>query len=167
MTAGSKEGNGIYDIVVYIMMAMAVVYVIIMAIVGKSDATTFKTILGIWIIMAVSIADFAGPSLSGKLDNVTLAAYKCYVCYALCDAVFYMGVYMFVINLRHAAEPLHYVFFGIGLVFYGIKVVFFNRFNAYLEKVIQKDCLYENSDDVEIDTLSDDDELKIIIYREK
>lgn len=166
MTANSKEGNGIYDIIVYIMMAIAVVYVIAMAVLGKSDTTVFKIILGIWIIIAVAIADFAGPLLRGKLDDVEPAAYKYYVMYAVCDAVFYMGMYVFVVNLRNATEVLHYVYFGTGLVFYGLKIVCFNRFNGLI-RVENKNKKHKPSDDEEVDTLSEDDELKVFIFREK
>ena len=55
-----KTGSNPVDIIVYGMMIAAVVYVIVQCILGNNDALYFKIVLGIWIVVAVAVADYIG-----------------------------------------------------------------------------------------------------------
>ncbi len=170
----NKSGGGFFDIIIYGMMIVAVVYVIIQCILGNNNAVHFKLTLGIWIILAVAVADFIGPVVTGRFGNIPSKGAQLYTVYALMDALMYTGLYMFVINISMTKEPLHYIFLGISAALFAAKTVVYNKFQTILKEtavaeMIDKEEAEDDEDNIEVDTLDEDDsdDLKIIVYRNK
>lgn len=164
------SGNGFFDIIIYGMMIVAVVYVIIQCILGNNDTLHFKLTLGIWIVLAVAVADFVGPAVMGRFNDIPSKSVTLYTIYSIMDALMYMGLYVFVINISMTKEPLHYIFLGIAVVFFAVKTPVYKKFEKSLKDIPDSGRPDdEETDDVEVDTLreEDEDDIKILVYRNK
>lgn len=168
-----KTGSNPVDIIVYGMMIAAVVYVIVQCILGNNDALHFKIVLGIWIVAAVAVADYIGPVLSGRISEVSDKALRLYMISSILDAAAYMGFYVCIINISKTGEVLHYLFCGFGVICYISHLILNSKFNKLTKQEAPETEENETpeitEDDIEIDTLSEEDEeeIKEIVYRHK
>ena len=64
-----KQKTRLFDIIIYAMAVVAVVYVIVQTVLGNNQELSFKITLGIWILAAVIIIDFVEPFLNKNFDN--------------------------------------------------------------------------------------------------
>lgn len=168
MADKNRNGNGIFDTIVYVMMAMAVIFVVVMSVCKMSETAVFKIILGIWIVIAIAIADFVGPLLRKRFDEVSRKAAYSYTIYAICDGVFYVGIYVCIINLRNTGDILHYVFLGAGIAAFIVKTVFYNRFKADAdEEFLEEESEPENRMEEASQDNEEDEDMKVFIFREK
>ncbi len=166
----NKSDGGVFDVIIYGMMIAAVIYVIIQCILGNNDTLHFKLTLGIWIVLAVAVADFIGPVVTGRLNGISSKAAVLYTVYAMMDAVVYAGLYIFVINVNMTKEPLHYIFLGIGVVFFIAKTIVNGKFRKMAVNPDDDDDDMDGGDyegEPKMPDESEDDDLKVLVYRNK
>ena len=101
----SKKEKKSFDIIVYAMMIVAVIYAIVQSLLGNNQALHFKITLGIWILAAVVLSDFVEPMVNKEFDNMGEAELKKFLPYAITDAGAYICIYMFVVNAGMYKEP--------------------------------------------------------------
>lgn len=177
-----KESKiNLFDVVVYSMMFVAVIYIIIQTILGNNNELSFKITLGIWILAAVVVSDFVEPFVNKVFDNIPFQRGMYYVIYSVLDAASYMSFYIFIINIGLTKEVLHYVFLGLAILFLAGKFLFRNMYEGYRREETDMD-----SEDFEINTLdesndeqpvaikkesqkdnNEEDDLKVLIYRSR
>lgn len=170
-----KNDSSFWDMVVYAMMIAAVIFVVVESILANNAKLHFKIILGIWVLVAVTVADFVGPMVTGKVVLKGEKPALLYTIYAIADAFAYMGLYIFIINVGYTREPWHYVFLGLAVVMFIAKTFLYGKYRSetvrYTREVVREVEENDDIDDFEVDNLSLDDEddfgLKEIIYREK
>lgn len=181
-----KEAKiNLFDVIVYSMMVVAVIYIIIQTILGNNNELSFKITLGIWILAAVVVSDFVEPLVNKVFDNIPFQRGMYYVIYSVFDAASYMSFYIFIINIGLTKEILHYVFLGLAIIFFVGRFLFRNMYEGYRREESDMD-----SDDFEVNTLdesedeqpvaiknesqkdakkdiTEDDDLKVLIYRSR
>ena len=86
-----------FDIIVYSMMIVAVIYAIVQSLSGHNNEIYYKLILGIWILLAVVLSDFVEPMINRTFEEFSGRQMYRYMAYAITDAASYMAVYIFVI----------------------------------------------------------------------
>ena len=170
--SNSDKKKQLIDIIVYAMMIVAVGYIIVQTILGNNSETTFKITLGLWLLGAVIISDFVEPFICENFNDMTGQAAAMYGLYAVCDAVAYVSLYIFIINIGFTKEPVHYIFLGIALLFFAGRICFGNLY----KKTGKKETVAKEEkgavvleDDIEINTLSEDDEddIKVLVFRNR
>lgn len=58
-----------FDIIVYSMMIVAVIYAIVQSLSGHNNEIYYKLILGIWILLAVVLSDFVEPMINRTFEE--------------------------------------------------------------------------------------------------
>ncbi|MCM1308607.1 MAG: hypothetical protein NC223_08415, partial [Butyrivibrio sp.] len=101
-----------------------------------------------------------------------------YGVYAAADAAMLVCLYIFIINVGLAGEPLHYVFLGLAVLLFAGKTVAYKAFEgAKLRQDIERENIMPDaldfergggdSDDIFVDTLGEDEDIQVLIYRDK
>lgn len=174
----TRSETALFDIIIYAMMVVAVLYVIVQSVMGNNNRLHFKLTLGLWILAAVVVADFIAPLIQGKFDGLNRKASYMYGVYAAADAAMFTCLYVFVINVGLAKEPLHYVFLGGAAMFFAGKTIAYKAFEgAKLRQDIEQENITPDAlefepdgngtDDIFVDTLEEDDDIQVLIYRDK
>ena len=84
-----------------------------------------------------------------------------------------MGFYVCIINISKTGEVLHYLFCGFGVICYISHLILNSKFNKLTKQEAPETEENETpeitEDDIEVDTLSEEDEeeIKEIVYRHK
>ena len=173
MTNKENKSNFI-DIIVYAMMVVAVIYIVIQTLLNNNGETSFKITLGLWLLGAIVISDFVEPLICEDFDNMMKKEAMFFGLYAVADAVAYVSLYIFIINIGYTKEPIHIIFVGIAVLFFGLRILF-SHFYKNAKMVVApaatqpvKEALADE-DDIEINTLSeeDDDNIKVMVYRSR
>ena len=173
MTNKENKSN-LIDIIVYAMMVVAVVYIIVQTLLNNNGETSFKITLGLWLLGAIVISDFVEPLICEDFNNMTKKEATYFGLYAVSDAVAYVSLYIFIINIGYTKEPIHIIFVGIAALFFGLRILFSTLHKKAKEQVVTEtetvkaDEIPED-DDIEINTLSDEDEdsIKVMVYRSR
>lgn len=174
----TKAETALFDIIVYAMMIVAVLYVIVQSVMGNNNRLHFKLTLGLWILAAVVITDFAAPFFQNKFDGLSPKASCMYGVYAVADAAMFVCLYLFIINVGLAKEPLHYVFLCAAVLLFVGKTIAYKAFEgAKLRQDIEQENIKPDTwefereeggtDDIFVDTLEDDEDIQVLIYRDK
>ena len=165
-----KQRERLFDIIIYAMAIVAIVYVIVQTALGNNRELSFKIILGIWILIAVIILDFVEPFICRRFDNLSFRKMLLYGGYGLCSSMGCMSLYIFIINVRYVKEPVHYIFLGASLLLFVGRFVLKNIFDDIPDEVVDKTESQDTGvvvnieeEDVEINTLSLDDEEEITV----
>lgn len=168
----SDKKKHLIDIIIYAMMIVAVGYIIVQTILGNNTETSFKITLGLWMLGAVIVSDFIEPLICENFNNMTGKAAAMYGLYAVCDAVAYASLYIFIINIGFTKEPVHYIFLGIAVLFFIGRISFGTLYkNAESKeddiKVVETEPVLD--DNIEVNTLSveDEDDIKVLVYRNR
>ena len=160
-----KKEKRSFDIIVYSMMIVAVIYAVIQTILGNNHELHYKLVLGLWILAAVTLNDFIDPMVTGKFDTIREDRIKYFMLYSIADAGAYACLYIFVINVNLFKEPMHYVFLVIGIVLFVVKSSLFTKISVKpANKTVEKDF---EEDNFEVNTLGDDDDLQVYKYRHR
>lgn len=125
-----KEEKVSFDLIIYAMMIVGVVYAIIQSLLGNNNEFHFKLTLGIWILAAVILTDYVEPAINKEFDSMSSKKIGHYVIYAILDAFAYVFMYLFVINIGMFKEPFHYIFLMVGGILFIIKVAVFKTFKS-------------------------------------
>ena len=151
-----------FDIIVYSMMIVAVIYAIVQSLSGHNNEIYYKLILGIWILLAVVLSDFVEPMINRTFEEFSGRQ-----------------VYIFVINVGIYKEPFHYIFLAAGVLLFILKFILYKKFEKKdnrenrIDEILKKEREEEEElrkarfeyekedDDVEVDTLDDEDILKV------
>lgn len=170
-----ENKSNFFDIIIYAMMVVAVIYIVVQTLLNNNGETSFKITLGLWMLGSIIISDFVEPLVCAEFDNMTAKAAAFYGLYAVSDAVAYTSLYIFIINIGYTKEPIHIIFIGIAALFFGIRILF-----AYLykkekavpvletkETVVPEVAEVIGDDDIEINTLSEEDDIKVMVYRNR
>ncbi len=120
-TPSVLQKGSFYDIIVYGMMIVAVVFIIIQTFSGEFTSLGFRVSLGAWILIAVSISDFVGPTMTHELDGYDSGQMTKYVFTCILDAVAYMCIYVFVVFIGNWSEWTHYMFLVAGLCVFVVR----------------------------------------------
>lgn len=166
------------DIIIYSMMIVAVVYIIVQTILGNNGETSFKITLGLWMLGAVIVLDFVEPFICKTFDGMTGKAAAVYGLYAVFDAVAFVCLYIFVINIGYTKEPIHYIFLGVAVVFFIGRIFFGTVYKGIKDETAEIEETESESepepeiiemDDVEVNTLSEEDEedIKVMVFRNR
>lgn len=147
-----------FDVIVYSMMIVAVVYAIVQTMLGRNNEMAFKLILGVWILIAVTLTDFVEPMVNKSFDNMSSRKIKQYGCYAVTDACAYIFLYLFVINAGYFKEPVHYIFLGAGILFFITKSLIYRKFR-------KKDDRVERFDEIRKTEMPEEEEIKVFLSR--
>lgn len=165
-----KQRERLFDIIIAAMAVVAVVYIIVQTALGNNNELSFKITLGIWILAAVIIIDFVEPFLNKKFDNISFKKMLLYGGYGMCSSMGCMSLYIFIINVRNVKEPVHYIFLGASLILFVGRLVLKNIFDdlpdepmAMEEPVVEGVEVNIETEDVEVNTLSLDDEEEITV----
>ncbi len=158
------RSNYVFDIVIFSMLILAVIFIIVGAVQGIIGTSYFKIILGVWIVALIVINDFAEPYNMGEFDNLSMRRSRLYLLYAVCDAVFYAFLYLFIININKYSEPLHYVFLGLSIASFVGMLMFRKRFKDEPDK--DERPSYSGAY-VEGGIRSDDDDIKVMILKDR
>lgn len=172
----TKAETSLFDIIIYAMMIVAVIYVIVQSVMGNNNKLHFKITLGIWILAAVIVTDFVAPFVQKKFDGLDRNAFGMYGLYAIADGAMFVFFYIFVINVGLAKEPLHYVALGLAAMLFVGRTFAYKAFEKARDELTgvraaqtesggsdASEYDYEESD---VD-ISEDDGLQILIYRDK
>lgn len=154
----NRKEKASFDVIVYSMMIVAVVYAIIQTMLGHNNEMMFKLILGVWILIAVTLTDFVEPMVNKSFDNMTSSKIRQYACYAITDACAYIFLYLFVINAGYFKEPVHYIFLGAGILFFIIKSLVYRKFRKKDERV-------ESIDEIRMTEMTEEEEIKVFLSR--
>ena len=176
----SRKEKKSFDIIVYAMMILAVIYAIVQSVLGNNQELHFKLTLGIWILAAVVISDFVEPMVNREFDAMNEQELKKFLPYAITDEGAYICVYMFVVNAGMYKEPVHYVFLVLGLILFVVKGMLWNSFHdetkrrVRIESVLEeeqkeRELAMEMADSDEIEGMDEIEtgELQIFKYRER
>ena len=174
MTNRENKSNFI-DIIVYAMMFVAVIYIVIQTLLNNNGETSFKITLGLWLLGAIVISDFVEPLICEDFDNMMKKEAMFFGLYAVADAVAYVSLYIFIINIGYTKEPIHIVFLGIAGLFFGLRILFSYLYKKSKKDVLPadtqpvKEVLPDDNDDVEINTLTeeDEDDIRVMVYRSR
>ena len=79
----SRKEKKSFDIIVYAMMILAVIYAIVQSVLGNNQELHFKLTLGIWILAAVVISDFVEPMVNREFDAMNEQELKKFLPYAI------------------------------------------------------------------------------------
>ena len=165
-----KQRERIFDIIIYAMAVVAIVYVIVQTALGNNRDLSFKITLGIWILIAVIMMDFVEPFVCKRFDNLSFRKMLLYGGYGLCSSMGCMSLYIFIINIRYVKEPVHYIFLGVSLLLFVGRFVLKNVFDDIPDEVVDEEDTKDSGvvvnidvEDVEINTLSLDDEEEITV----
>lgn len=162
----NKESkSNFFDIIIYGMMIVAVIYIVIQTILENNGEVGFKITLGIWILAAVIINDYVEPLVNKVFDNISAKKGGIYLLYAVCDAASYACFYIFIINIGLTKELFHYVFLGIAIILFIGRLIFYNKFQGMEDE--DKGSAVKEPDDVMVNTLDESDDIKVMIYRER
>lgn len=170
---GMKKENksNFFDIIIYGMMIVAVIYIVIQTILENNGELSFKITLGIWILAAVIINDYVEPLVNKVFDDISAKKGGIYLLYAVCDAASYACFYIFIINIGLTKEVFHYVFLGIAILFFIGRLVFYNLFQGIEDEAGESEKGNNNAiddmDDVMVNTLDENDDIRVMIYRER
>ncbi len=160
-----------FDVIVYAMMIIAVIFVLIQTILGNNNSLLYKILLGIWILAAVVVNDFVEPKCKGKFNKMKEYKLQIYMMYAISDAAAYALLYIFVVNVGFFQEVIHYFCLLLALIFFFMRNRFLKKFHLLSDGgksiVHLEESDFNTQDDVEIDTLDDDEDMKTFIFREK
>lgn len=173
-----QSESKIFDIIIYSMMAIAVLYVLIQTKIGNNNEMYYKISLGIWIIAALVINDFVEPKVRGRFEQMKEYKLQIYLMYAITDAAAYGALYLFIVNIGFFQEPIHYLFLGIALILFLVRARLERKYKSltdgasqiiqelkdkpgYLEEEVIED------DNFEVNTLDEEDDMKVFIVREK
>ena len=119
-----ENGKGsVYDIIVYAMMILAVIFIIVQTFTGHFTGLGFRVSLGAWILIAVGISDFIGPMQCGELDGYEQWQLYRYVFACILDALAYMCVYIFIIFIGEYKDWVHYLYLGGAVLLFAIRAV--------------------------------------------
>ena len=165
-----KQKTRLFDIIIYAMAVVAVVYVIVQTVLGNNQELSFKITLGIWILAAVIIIDFVEPFINKNFDNISFKKMLLYGGYGMCSSMGCMSLYIFIINVRNVKEPVHYVFLGASVLLIAGRFVLKNIFDDLPDEEVAGEEIINTGievnveeEDVEINTLSLDDEEEITV----
>ena len=165
-----KQRERLFDIIIYAMAIVAVVYVIVQTALGNNRDLSFKITLGIWILLAVIIIDFVEPFANKSFDNISFKKMLLYGGYGLCSSMGCMCLYIFIINVRYVKEPVHYIFLGASVLLFAGRFILKNVFDDLPDESMVSEKTEDagvvvnlEEDDVEINTLSLDDEEEITV----
>lgn len=147
-----------FDVIVYSMMIVAVVYAIVQTMLGHNNDISFKIILGLWILIAVTLTDYVEPMVNKSFDDMTSVKIKQYAGYAVADACAYICLYMFVINAGYFKEPVHYVFLLFGIILFAVKSMIYKQFR-------KKDIIEDESRGKYVSDIPEEDEIKVFLSR--
>lgn len=171
----NNEKNGLFDIIVYAMMIIAIVYILIQTLLENNNTFFYKISLGIWILAALVISDFVEPLYMKKFEKMKQTKIQAYIKYAVADALMYVMVYMFIINVSFFKEPIHYVFLGVAIAMYPLRQWLYGKYNKLsdgVEGIMRKmdkesfETDYDRTEeDFEVNTFDEDDEIKVMILR--
>jgi hypothetical protein len=139
----SRKEKKSFDIIVYAMMILAVIYAIVQSVLGNNQELHFKLTLGIWILAAVVISDFVEPMVNREFDAMNEQELKKFLPYAITDAGAYICVYMFVVNAGMYKEPVHYVFLVLGLILFVVKGMLWNGFHDETKRRVRIESVLE------------------------
>lgn len=120
-TTSTLRKGSFYDIIVYGMMIVAVVFIIIQTFSGQFTSLGFRVSLGAWILIAVSISDFVGPMMTHELNGYDSSQMTKYVFTCILDAIAYMCVYIFVVFIGNWSEWTHYMFLVAGVCIFAVR----------------------------------------------
>lgn len=168
----SDKKHNLIDIIIYSMMVVAVGYIVVHTILGNNGESFFKITLGLWMLIAIIVSDFVEPLICEDFDRMTGKAAAYYGLYAVFDAVAYVSLYIFIINIGLRKEPLHYVFLGIAVLFFAGRIMFSMMFknarNEAPKKAVNTSSQEVLEDDIEVNTLAEeDDDIKIMVFRNR
>ena len=101
-----------------------------------------------------------------------------YGLYAVFDAVAFVSLYIFVINIGYTKEPIHYIFLGVSVVFFIGRIFFGTVYKGIKDETAEIDETESESepepeiiemDDIEVNTLSEEDEedIKVMVFRNR
>lgn len=165
-----KQRERLFDIIIAAMAVVAVVYVIVQTVLGNNRELSFKITLGIWILIAVILMDFVEPFINKNFDNISFKKMLLYGGYGMCSSMGCMSLYIFIINVRNVKEPVHYVFLGASVLLLIGRFILKNIFDDLPDDVETYEEIADTGvevniedDDVEINTLSLDDEEEITV----
>ena len=166
----NKQKEKIFDIVVLAMFVVAGIYVVVQTILRNNEELSFKLTLGVWILAVVIVMDFVEPLLTGKFDNVSRSKALLHCGFGFCSAAAWVCLYVFIINVRYVKEPVHYIFLGVSaLLFFGrfvLKGIIEEFPDAPIDNSVKADEGIEvniDEEDIEINTLSLDDEAELTV----
>lgn len=166
-----ENKSNFFDIIIYGMMIVAVIYIVIQTILENNSELSFKITLGIWILTAVIINDYVEPLVNKVFDDISAKKGGMYLLYAVCDAASYACFYIFIINIGLTKEVLHYVFLGIAVVLFIGRLVFYNIFQGMEDETLETEKRIDDgindTDDVMVNTLDENDDIRVMIYRER
>lgn len=165
-----KQRERLFDIIIYAMAVVAVVYIIVQTALGNNRDLGFKITLGVWILSAIIIMDFVEPFIGKRFDNISFKKMMLYGGYGICNSMGFVCLYIFVINVRAVKEPMHYVFLGASALLFVGRFILKNIFDDLPDEDVENDEPKEigvvvniEEEDVEINTLSLDDEQELTV----
>lgn len=130
MNDNNAQEKGRYDIIIYAMMIVAVVYSVIQTILGNNNSLHFKLTLGIWIVASVAVIDIVVPRAEKIFDNKSDESLRYYLIYAVFDVLMFASLYIFIINVANVKEVFHYVFLGVAILGFLGRTFFMQKFEA-------------------------------------
>lgn len=122
-----KDRN--FNLIVYAMMVVAVIYSLVQGLLGNIGTLHFKITLGIWIVAAVAVIDFVAPLCKGELFKGSTKKNLAYILFAICDAGMYVCLYIFIINITMSREPLHYIYLAISAVMFLLRTFIYKLYS--------------------------------------
>lgn len=132
-----------FDMIIYIMMIIAVIFAIVQSMIGNNNSLGYKIALGVWILIAVVLNDFVEPFINNKFKDITTYKLGQYSLYAILDAAAYACLYAFVINVGLTKEPIHYIFLGIGIVLFIFKTMALKAFDKKDKRAARFEEIYK------------------------
>lgn len=147
-----------FDVIVYSMMIVAVVYAIVQTMLGHNNDISFKIVLGLWILIAVMLTDYVEPMVNKSFDGMTSQKIKQYAGCAITDSCAYICMYMFVINAGFFKEPVHYIFLLCGIILFVVKSMIYKQFR-------KKDVIEDASRGKYVSDIPEEEEIKVFLSR--
>ncbi len=143
-----KKNDNIFDVIIYSMMIVAVIYAVVQTLLGHNNLLSYKITLGVWILASVIISDFVDPLVNKKFDKMKSYKIQSYIMYAIADAAMYASIYVFIINVSYFKEPVHYVFLAIAFILLIVKSRLYSNYRhatdsraERLEKILREEQL--------------------------
>ena len=166
----TKQRERLFDVIIYAMAIVAIVYIIVQTALGNNRDLSFKITLGIWIILAIIIMDFVEPFFGKRFDNISFKKMMLYGGYGICNSMAFVSLYIFIINVRYVKEPVHYIFLGASVLLFVGRFVLKNVFDDLPDEEIENEETVDlgvtvnvEEEDIEINTLSLDDEQELTV----
>ncbi len=125
-----KHSSDYFDIIIYAMMIVAVIYVIVQTLMGHNNDIAYKLTLGLWILGAVVINDYIEPMVHSEFNEMNERGIRSYVIYCIADAAAYASAYIFIINISLYTEVIHYIFLVLAVILFGVKIVLYRRYKS-------------------------------------